>query len=51
MKLFKRKPKELTPEQQEVIATKDFFDCVAPGKFVSLRHITNCVGHLLSPDE
>lgn len=31
MKLFKRKPKELTPEQEEVIATKDFFDCVAPG--------------------
>lgn len=31
MKLFKRKPKELTPEQQEVIHTKEFFDCVAPG--------------------
>ena len=41
MKLFKRKPKELTPEQQEVIATKDFFDCVAPGtiKFLADSYI------------
>ncbi len=31
MKLFQRRVKELTPEQQEVIQTKDFFDCVAPG--------------------
>ena len=41
MKLFKRKPKELTPEQQEVIATKDFCDCVAPGtiKFLADSYI------------
>ena len=41
MKLFQRKPKELTPEQQEVIATKDFFDCVAPGtiKFLADSYI------------
>ena len=41
MKLFKRKPKELTPEQQEVLATKDFFDCVAPGtiKFLADSYI------------
>ena len=41
MKLFKRKPKELTPEQQEVIATKDFFDCVSPGtiKFLADSYI------------
>ena len=41
MNLFKRKPKELTPEQQEVIATKDFFDCVAPGtiKFLADSYI------------
>lgn len=29
--LFRRKPKELTPEQQEEIRTKDFFDCILPG--------------------
>ena len=41
MKLFKRRPKELTSEQQEVIATKDFFDCVAPGtiKFLADSYI------------
>lgn len=41
MKLFKRKPKELTPEQQEVIHTKEFFDCVAPGtiKFLADSYI------------
>lgn len=41
MKLFERKPKELTPQQQEVIATKDFFDCVAPGtiKFLADSYI------------
>lgn len=30
MKLFKRKPKVLTPEQQEEINTKDFFDMILP---------------------
>lgn len=30
MKLFKRKKKQLTPEQQEVINTKDFFDMILP---------------------
>jgi type IV secretory pathway VirB4 component len=30
MKLIKRKPKELTPEQKEVIYTKDFFDMILP---------------------
>ena len=41
MSLFKRKPKELTPEQQEVIHTKEFFDCVAPGtiKFLADSYI------------
>ena len=41
MNLFKRKPKELTPEQQEVIHTKEFFDCVAPGtiKFLADSYI------------
>lgn len=41
MKLFRKKNKELTPEQQEVIATKDFFDCVAPGtiKFLADSYI------------
>ena len=29
--LFHRKPKVLTPEQQEEIRTKDFFDCILPG--------------------
>ncbi|MBR2724175.1 MAG: DUF87 domain-containing protein, partial [Ruminococcus sp.] len=34
---LKRKPKELTPEQQEEIRTKDFFDMILPGtvKFLS----------------
>ena len=41
MKPFRRKPKVLTPEQQEVIVTKDFFDCVAPGtiKFLTDSYI------------
>ena len=41
MSLFNRKPKELTPEQQEVIHTKEFFDCVAPGtiKFLADSYI------------
>ena len=41
MSLFKRKPKELTPEQQEVIHTKEFFDCVAPGtiKFLADSYV------------
>lgn len=30
MKLIKRKPKELTPEQKEEIYTKDFFDMILP---------------------
>ncbi len=30
MKPFKKKTKELTPEQQEIVRTKDFFDCVSP---------------------
>jgi type IV secretory pathway VirB4 component len=30
MKLFKRKPKELTPEQKEEIYTKNFFDMILP---------------------
>ena len=30
MKLFKRKPKVLTKEQQEEINTKDFFDMILP---------------------
>ena len=30
MKLFKRKKKQLTPEQQEVINTKNFFDMILP---------------------
>ena len=30
MKLFKRKPKVLTPEQQEEINTKYFFDMILP---------------------
>ena len=29
--MFKRKPKVLTPAQEEEIRTKDFFDCVLPG--------------------
>ena len=39
--MFKRKQKELTPEQQEVIRTKDFFDCIAPAtiKFFSDYYI------------
>ena len=28
--MFRKKPKELTPEEKEVIRTKDFFDCIAP---------------------
>lgn len=41
MSLFRRKRKELSPEQQEIIATKDFFDCVAPGtiKFLADSYI------------
>ena len=30
MKLFTRKPKELTAEQKEEIYTKDFFDMILP---------------------
>ena len=39
--MFKRKPKELTPEQMEEISTKDFFDCILPGtiKFLSDHYI------------
>ena len=39
--LFRRKPKELTPEQQEEIRTKDFFDCILPGviKFYTDHYI------------
>ena len=29
--MFKRKERELTPEKQEQIRTKDFFDCIFPG--------------------
>lgn len=29
--IFRQKPKELTPEQQEEIRTKDFFDMILPG--------------------
>lgn len=29
--MFKRKESELTPEKQEQIHTKDFFDCIFPG--------------------
>ena len=41
MSLFRRKRKALSPEQQEVIHTKDFFDCVAPGtiKFLADSYI------------
>ena len=28
---MKRKRKPLTPEQEEIIRTKDFFDCILPG--------------------
>ena len=39
--MFKRKPNQLTPEQQEEIHTKDFFDCIAPAtiKFFSDYYI------------
>ena len=30
MSLFKRKPKELTPDEKEQIYTKDFFDMILP---------------------
>lgn len=35
--MFKRKPKALTPEELEVIHTKDFFDMILPStvKFLS----------------
>ncbi len=29
--MFKRKPRLMTPEEMEVIRTKDFFDCILPG--------------------
>ena len=29
--MSKKKTKTLTPEQQEEIRTKDFFDCILPG--------------------
>ncbi len=39
--MLKRKPKVLTPEQMEVIRTKDFFDMILPGtvKFLSDHYI------------
>lgn len=39
--MFKRKPKELTPEQVEEIRTKNFFDMILPGtvKFFSDHYI------------
>lgn len=39
--MLKRKSKPLTPEQQEEIRTKDFFDCILPGtvKFFSDHYI------------
>ncbi len=39
--MFKRKPKVLTPEEQEIIRTKDFFDMILPGtvKFLSDHYI------------
>ncbi len=39
--MLKRKPKVLTPEQEEEIRTKDFFDMILPGtvKFLSDRYI------------
>lgn len=29
--MVKRKPRVMTPEEQEIIRTKDFFDCILPG--------------------
>ena len=39
--MFKRNPKVLTPEQEEEIRTKDFFDCILPGtvRFLSDHYI------------
>ena len=39
--MFKRKPKALTPEELEVVHTKDFFDMILPGtvKFLSDHYI------------
>ena len=39
--MFKRKPKVLTPQEQEEIRTKDFFDMILPGtiKFLSDHYI------------
>ena len=39
--MFKRKPKVLTPQEMEVIHTKDFFDMILPGaiKFLSDHYI------------
>ena len=39
--MFKRKPKVLTPEEQEELRTKDFFDMILPGtiKFLSDHYI------------
>ena len=39
--MFKRNPKVLTPEQEEIIRTKDFFDCILPGtvRFLSDHYI------------
>lgn len=39
--IFKQKPKVLTPEEMEVIRTKDFFDCILPStvKFLSDHYI------------
>ena len=39
--MFKRKPKVLTPAQEEEIRTKDFFDCILPStiKFMTDHYI------------
>ena len=39
--MLKRKPKVLTPQEQEEIRTKDFFDMILPGtiKFLSDHYI------------
>ena len=39
--MFKRNPKVLTPEQEEEIRTKDFFDCILPStvRFLSDHYI------------
>lgn len=39
--MFKRKQRVMTPEEMEVLRTKDFFDCILPGvvKFFSDHYI------------